>query len=173
MPKRIAIVGRTNVGKSSLFNRFIGRRQAIVYDQPGVTIDKLTATMRDHSFTCIDTAGFEGKIAIPDCELLIVLFDGQVGIQAGDYKLARHCQLLTLPVLYVVNKVDKEQEVRVAPFYKLGVQPLYGVSAKIGIGVNALTAVISERLGGASQTVVSKPTINIALVGRQNAGKSL
>ena len=170
--KRIAIVGRTNVGKSSLFNRLIGRRKAIVYDQPGVTVDRLTATMRDHSFTCIDTAGFQDRISIPECELLLVLFDGQVGIQEGDNKLARYCQQLEQTVLYVVNKVDQEQEIRLAPFYKLGVQPLYGISAKIGIGVGNLIAVITRHLG-VPGVIATKPTINVALVGRQNAGKSL
>ena len=172
--RRVAIVGRANVGKSSLFNRLVGKRKAIVYDRPGVTIDHINAPAKDCSFTCIDTVGYPSDMPALVCDLFIVLFDGQVGVQKGDAALVRHFRQ-EKQVIYAVNKIDKDKNQHLlAAFYKLGIDDkLMSISALRGIGISALVTKIESLLNCSGSSVLAQQHVHVALVGRQNAGKSL
>lgn len=185
----VAIVGRPNVGKSTLFNRLIKRRVAIVHDQPGVTRDRnyfLTSWNRK-SFYLVDTGGFvpeatseidqlvkeQAEIAVAEADLILFIVDGQVGIQTIDLALARKLKQTTKRVLLVANKVDTEDaELEQHTFLRLGLGEPFSVSALNGRNVAELLDQVADFLQ--SQTV-SRPTensISVAVLGRPNVGKS-
>ncbi len=133
----IAIIGRPNVGKSTLFNRLAGRSRAIVIDEPGATRDRNYAecTWNDRPFTLIDTGGFEPaseveilvqmreqtKLAIEEADIILFLMDGRDGLTPADQEIARMLRMVKKTVFYVVNKVDgPRHEALVAEFYRLG-----------------------------------------------------
>lgn len=186
----IAIVGRPNVGKSTLFNRLAGKRKAIVEDEPGVTRDRnyAEASYEDHPFILIDTGGFEPlakdriqqqireqvEVAIQEADFILFVMDGKEGLNPTDMDIAGHLRQVTKPVFYVVNKIDGERhEGEVPDFYRLGVPVLYSISAEHGRGIGELmdevvkvfppTLPEEERL---------EEGIRVALVGRPNVGKS-
>ena len=174
--KTVAIVGRPNVGKSSLFNRLVGYRKAIVYDQPGVTVDRNCAAAAVAPFLCVDTVGFRAADSITPSDLYLVLFDAQVGLHNDDRVLVDGLRQRGLPFICAVNKVDqRKDEPRCLPFYELGIETLCAVSALRRRGLEHLQTVIGKTLCLASVTRRKLPqhVIRIALVGRQNAGKSL
>ncbi len=159
----VAIVGRPNVGKSTLFNRVLGARKAIVEDIPGVTRDRNYALVERFSvpFLLIDTGGFEkdpeeeiGKqvveqtlMAAEECDIILALFDGSVGCQPGDEDVVSLLRRYKKSVVYVVNKCDgAEQAIRVADFYSLGVSELKDCSALHGRGVHELIESILQEL---------------------------
>ena len=159
----VAIVGRPNVGKSTLFNRVLGARKAIVEDIPGVTRDRNYALVERYSvpFLLIDTGGFEtdpeeviGKqvveqtlMAAEECDVILALFDGSVGAQPGDEDVVALLRRYKKSVVYVVNKCDgAEQAIRVADFYSLGVPELKDCSALHGRGVHELIETILAEL---------------------------
>ena len=159
----VAIVGRPNVGKSTLFNRVLGARKAIVEDIPGVTRDRNYALIERFSvpFLLIDTGGFEkdpeeeiGKqvveqtlMAAEECDIILALFDGSVGCQPGDEDVVALLRRYKKSVVYVVNKCDgAEQALRVADFYSLGVPELKDCSALHGRGVHELIETILQEL---------------------------
>ena len=188
----VAIVGRPNVGKSTLFNRLTRRRDAIVDDMPGVTRDRHygDATWNGQTFTLVDTGGiladdedgFAGQIqtqveeAIEDADVIILLLDGKTGVSPFDMELARMLRVIKKPVFAAINKIDSpEQESRLSDFYSLGLDDLYPVSAEHRYGVSdfldALTAGFQSRKTDAESDSPDE-TIRLAVIGRPNVGKS-
>jgi len=186
----VAIIGRPNVGKSTLFNRLARRRQAIVEDEPGVTRDRLyaEASWDDRSFILIDTGGFEpaakenipkqvreqAEVAIQEADLILFLMDGKGGLNPADIEVAHYLRKVAKPVFYVVNKIDGEgQEENVIDFYQLGVPTLYSISAEHGRGVADLMDEVFKVLPPAPlREEGGEGEIRVALVGRPNVGKS-
>ncbi|MCX5914153.1 MAG: ribosome biogenesis GTPase Der, partial [Deltaproteobacteria bacterium] len=186
----IAIVGRPNVGKSTLFNRLVKRRKAIVEDEPGVTRDRnyAEALYEDHPFLLIDTGGFEpaakeripkqvqeqAEVAIQEADLVLFLMDGKEGLNPADIEVAHYLRKVTKPVFYVVNKIDGErQEENVIDFYQLGVPALYSISAEHGRGVaDLMDGVFKVLTPTPLQEEREEGEIRVALVGRPNVGKS-
>jgi len=185
----VAIVGRPNVGKSTLFNRIFGRRKAIVEDIPGVTRDRNYAevTRFDKPFTLIDTGGFEpvseerllvqmreqSQLAVEEADVILFVVDVQQGLTPSDLEVAGMLRRVAKPVLYVVNKVDGDrQESGLAEFYALGVEDIYTVSAEHGRGIDDLMDAVQSLLPPATTPVVDGEEIRLAVVGRPNVGKS-
>lgn len=186
----IAIVGRPNVGKSTLFNRLVGRRQAIVDDKPGATVDRhyATATFYDCTYTLIDTGGFEPEttddllvsmreqslLAIAEADVIFVLFDGREGMVAGDEELVGSLRRSAKPIYWLVNKVDgPSQQANVADFYSMGIDPIYPISAEHGVNVSDLLVDLerahpSEALDSGAHA----NEVKVAVIGRPNVGKS-
>ncbi len=186
----VVIIGRPNVGKSTLFNRLVKRRKAIVEDEPGVTRDRnyAEALYEDHPFLLIDTGGFEpaakepipkqvqeqAEVAIQEADLVLFLMDGKEGLNPADIEVAHYLRKVTKPVFYVVNKIDGErQEENVIDFYQLGVPALYSISAEHGRGVaDLMDGVFKVLTPTPLQEEREEGEIRVALVGRPNVGKS-
>lgn len=186
----IAIIGRANVGKSTLFNRLARKRRAIVEDEPGVTRDRNYAetSWDDHSFILIDTGGFEPtakerlpqqireqtEVAIQEADIILFLMDGREGLLPTDLEVAGYLRKITKPIFYVVNKIDGErQDQGVYDFYRLGVGQIYSISAEHGRGVGDLMDEVLKALPPAfPQEGRAEEEIRVALVGRPNVGKS-
>ena len=185
----VAIVGRPNVGKSTLFNRLLGRRKAIVDDMPGVTRDRNYASVDrfEVPFTLIDTGGFEpvspelllqqmrtqSQLAMDEADVVIFLMDGRAGLTVADREVAAMLRQMKKPVFYVVNKVDGEKvEALSAEFYELGIDNFYTVSAAHNHGINDLMDEIIAVFPKDSLTTEDDDLTRIAVVGRPNVGKS-
>ncbi len=187
----IAIVGRPNVGKSTLFNRLVGRRQAIVEDKPGVTVDRHYGEAQFYRcrYTLIDTGGFEpvaendllvkmraqATIAIEEADIVFFLLDVRDGLLASDEMVDGMLRKTEKPVYYVVNKVDgPRHEEGTYDFYRLGMDKLYSISAEHGVGVDELLTDVEEFYPSHRVRDNEKKAdeLRIALVGRPNAGKS-
>ena len=186
---RIAVVGRQNVGKSTLVNRLFGRREAIAHDDPGVTRDRIEveATWNGRRFGLVDTAGYlhrargvealagrQALRAVEDAQLVLLVVDVTTGITEEDAQLARRLLGADVPVLAVVNKVDApDDEPDAASFHALGLGEPIPVSAKHGRGVGELLDRLVDLLPDApvaSEEEDDEP--RFALVGRPNVGKS-
>jgi GTP-binding protein len=184
----IALVGRPNVGKSTLFNRLVGRRRSIVHDVPGVTRDRLygTATFERWQATVVDTGGFDPSTesdliaavrdqvmtAIDEADLVVFVVDGRAGLTALDDEIASILRKSQRPVLVAVNKIDGAgQESAVADFYRLGFSSVLDLSAEHGRGVAEL---LEAARGQAPPPVVDVKTdgTRVAIIGRPNVGKS-
>jgi GTP-binding protein len=187
----VAIVGRPNVGKSTLFNRLIGRRLALVADTAGVTRDRnyAEAECNGRRFTLIDTGGFaeetddlharvqlQAQAAIEECDLIIFVVDGRSGPTSSDLDLASFLRKSGKSVLLAVNKIDSEaQSAGTADFYRLGIKDVFAVSAEHGLGLTDLLDRICELLPPPSPPIEQgskEGAIRIAIVGRPNVGKS-
>jgi GTPase len=188
----VVIVGRPNVGKSTLFNRITGQRRAIVGDEPGITRDRIHgfAEHDGRRFEVIDTGGIvlndqeyipgqilhQAEMALRDAAHIILLVDGRSEITGSDRDLAQMLQRLGKPVSVAVNKADTvARNAQSGEFYELGVGEVFPVSAEHGIGVHALldhvTADFPE--GGESEaTPAEAKGIKVAIIGRPNVGKS-
>jgi len=188
----VAIVGRQNVGKSTLLNRLAGRRIAIVEDLPGTTRDRLTAGVSwlDKEFTVIDTGGVEAKgsssftseinrqvnIAIDEADLILLLVDAKDGLMPSDQDLAALLRPVKKRVMLVVNKADNDKLDMAAPeFARLGLGEPIAISAYHGRGINALLDALLARLPASPAATAVKPAegLKIAIVGRPNVGKSM
>jgi len=184
----VAIVGRPNVGKSTLYNRILGRRVAIVEDHPGVTRDRNYADARwqDKSFIIVDTGGFEPEskdrmltlmrnqttLAIEEADFIIFLMDGQEGLIPSDIEVAQRLRRSGKPILYAVNKIDgPKHEKNLADFTRLGVERLYPLSALHGPGFYEFMEALYGLLPKAGKEE-SLRYPKIAIVGRPNVGKS-
>jgi GTP-binding protein len=194
----IAIVGRPNVGKSTLFNRLIGQRKAIVHDQPGVTRDRHYAEgeWAGHHFTLVDTGGYEVEpesslfvqmrrqveSAIQEAGLILLIVDGRSGLTSDDREMASKLRRLGKKTVLVVNKIDtaKQEEV-LGEFYELGFEKVYPVSAEHGRGVgelleeivqNPMSKVISHQTLDLKPETSDSSMIRVAILGRPNVGKS-
>ncbi len=187
--KLVAIVGRPNVGKSTLFNRILGQRKAIVEDFPGVTRDRNYAevTRFGTPFMLIDTGGFEpasenallvqmreqSQFAIEEADLILFVMDGKSGLTPSDTEVAAMLRKVSKPVLYVVNKVDGErQEEAAVEFYSLGIDQLITVSAEHGRGIDDLMEEVTALLPTAQRSEAEEGTTRLAVIGRPNVGKS-
>ena len=185
----IAIVGRPNVGKSTLFNRIAGGRKAIVEDEPGVTRDRNYADVKweDRTFTLIDTGGFEPvskdrmfiqmreqcQLAMDESDAILFVMDGKDGLTPSDKEIADILRRQEKPVFYVVNKVDgPKHEDKVFEFYGLGVEPIYSVSAEQRYGVNDLVDEVVKILPASAEVENDAQATRVAIVGRPNVGKS-
>ncbi len=185
----VAIVGRPNVGKSTLFNRILGRRLAIVEDFPGVTRDRNYAVVNrfERPFTLIDTGGFEpasedrlltqmreqSQLAVEEADVIIFLLDGREGLTPADQEVAARLRQVDKPVLFAVNKVDgPSQEAGIGDFYGLGIDALWPVSAEHGLGVADLVEQIIAVLPPAPAPRGDSEETRLAIIGRPNVGKS-
>jgi GTP-binding protein len=190
-PPLVAIVGRPNVGKSTLFNRLAGGHNAIVEDEPGVTRDRRYGEMdwAGRRFRVVDTGGLDlsaaGSIAravlsqamraVEEADLVLFVIDAIEGLTAGDRDAAEALRRAGKPVVWVANKVDgSSKEALAAELYELGADEVVAVSAAHGRNVSELCDAIQARLPNAPPLVEEEPErpIRVALVGRPNAGKS-
>lgn len=188
----IAIVGRPNVGKSTLFNRFAGRRRAIVDDVPGMTRDRIVEAIEvaGRRVFIVDTAGFEAasegtlgaavqsqaRAAVRDADAILFVVDGLAGLLPEDDAISRELRKSRHPIALLVNKIDTPRhEARAAEFHKLGFARTRTVSAEHGRGAwDALEEVVEEMPAGepAEAEETDSDTVRIAVVGRPNVGKS-
>ena len=184
----VAIVGRPNVGKSTLFNRLIGRRVAIVEDTPGVTRDRIyqDAEWLNYAFTLIDTGGIEpasediiavqmrrqAELAIETADVIVFLVDGREGMTSADMEVAEMLRRSNKPVVLAVNKIDAPKfEEAMYEFYALGLGDPHTISSSQGLGLgDLLDAVVKDFPKDLEQT--DSERVNIAVVGKPNVGKS-
>ncbi|HYV01524.1 MAG TPA: ribosome biogenesis GTPase Der [Actinomycetota bacterium] len=185
---RVAIVGRPNVGKSTLLNRLLGRRDAISHESAGVTRDRLERLVMwgGRTFALIDTGGFvhrpsgieaavarQAGRAAKEADLILLVVDATTGVLEADELIAGDLRRTARPVLVVVNKVDAEaQEPLAAEFHSLGLGEPFAVSAQHGRGAGDLLDRILELIPGGSQPELEDDIPRFALVGRPNVGKS-
>ena len=187
MPFKVAIVGRPNVGKSSLFNRIIGERLSITDDVAGVTRDRLYARAQwlTKNFRVIDTGGIDigdapflnqikaqAQIAMDEADVILFVVDGKVGLTDSDYYIAKLLYKTEKPVILAVNKIDDiNQATNIYEFYALGFSDPIATSAQHGIGIgDLLDKVISHMTD--EEEVYDDNTIRFCVVGRPNVGKS-
>lgn len=190
----IAIVGRTNVGKSTLFNRLAGRRLAIVEDTPGVTRDRSYAFIDRHNrkFTLIDTGGLIGEeehdfsaavraqaeLAIAEADIVIAIFDGRVGLHPQDQDVVAILRRSAKPVYWVINKCEQPAaKTGAIEFYQLGIDHFFCVSALHGDGVSDLLDAIFAELTPTKEhpdTPINSENqaVRLAILGKPNVGKS-
>lgn len=183
----IVIVGRPNVGKSTLFNRLTGTRRSIVTNEPGITRDRIygVVTWDGRSFELVDTGGIvpeekagipgeilrQAHVAIEKAVRVVQVVDGRSGPIPLDAELAQLLRRAGKPPVLAVNKVDSPQQSQLAaPFYELGSE-VFPISAEHGFGVDTLLDALTRDMP-AGEAVASKPDINIAIIGRPNVGKS-
>ncbi|OIP92251.1 MAG: ribosome biogenesis GTPase Der [Syntrophaceae bacterium CG2_30_49_12] len=185
----VAIIGRPNVGKSTLFNRLAGRNKAIVIDEPGATRDRHNAdcTWDDKSFLLIDTGGFvpaatetilmqmreQAHQAMEEADVIIFLMDGRSGLTHEDIEIAEILRRLEKPVFFVINKIDSlKQENLAYEFYRLGMEKIYTISALHGLGMGELMDDVSGHFPPALTDREEEDRIKIAVIGKPNVGKS-
>ena len=184
----VAIIGRPNVGKSTLFNRLIGRRLAIVEDTPGVTRDRIYADAEwlNYTFTLIDTGGIEpesediiakqmrrqAELAIETADVILFLTDGREGLTAADEEVAAMLRRSHKPVVLAVNKLDAPKfHEAVYDFYALGLGDPIIISAGQGIGLGDMLDAVCAGFPKDGEEPEEHP-LNIAVVGKPNVGKS-
>jgi GTP-binding protein len=185
----VAIVGKPNVGKSTLFNRLVGKHMAITEDFPGVTRDRIygTCTWLDKIFAVVDTGGFmpvtddpmmssmqfQTRLAIEEADIIVCLFDGQAELTVTDYELVECLRQGKKPVYYVINKIDgSRHEQKVLDFYRLGISDFIPISAEHKLGLDGLLDKICESMESSEVEEDKEPAMRIAVVGRPNVGKS-
>lgn len=186
----VAIVGRPNVGKSSLFNYIVGRRISIVEDTPGVTRDRIyaDAEWRGRKFSLVDTGGIEpaseevipaqmrrqAEMAVELASVIVLMVDAKEGMTAADSEIASMLMRSGKPLVLCVNKVDNigEPPPEIYEFYALGIGDPVTVSATHGLGIGDLLDAIFENLPGETEEESDEEVIKVAVVGKPNAGKS-
>jgi GTP-binding protein len=186
----VAIVGRPNVGKSTLFNRLTGGRVAIVEDTPGVTRDRLyrDAEWLGQSFTVVDTGGIEfsggedsitnqirkqAEIAVAEADVILLLVDSRAGLLPQDEEIAAQLRKTSKPVILVVNKVEQfKDNSDLYDFYRLGFEDLVCISAEHGLNTGDLLDLVVSKFPVPPEDETEPDVIKIAVVGRPNVGKS-
>ena len=185
----IAIVGRPNVGKSTLFNRIVGGKKAIVSNEPGVTRDRNYADVEweESVFTLIDTGGFEPvskdriftqmreqcQLAMDEADVILFVMDGKEGLTPSDKEIANILRQVNKSVFYIVNKIDgPEHEEKAFEFYGLGVETIYSISAEHRYGVDGLMDEVMKVLPKLAEEKWDSQATKVAVIGRPNVGKS-
>jgi GTP-binding protein len=186
----IAIIGRPNVGKSTLFNRLSQKSKAIVINEPGATRDRNYAdcTWHGKGFTLIDTGGFEPvstekilvqmreqtTLAMEESDVIIFLMDGREGLVPSDIEISQILRRIEKPVFFAINKIDGMKHENLAyDFYQLGIETLYSVSAQHGAGIHELMDDVAKCLPCTEETdSFAESPIRIAVIGKPNVGKS-
>ena len=187
----LAVVGRPNVGKSTLVNRILGRREAVVQDTPGVTRDRVSypAEWAGRDFTLVDTGGWEidvkgldrsvaeqAEIAVDLADAVVLVLDATVGVTASDERIVEMLRAKNKPIILAANKVDSPlQEADAAYLWSLGLGEPYPISALHGRGTGDLLDVVMKVLPTESAVASALPSggpRRVALVGRPNVGKS-
>jgi GTP-binding protein len=185
----VAIIGRPNVGKSTLFNRLIGARRSIVGDIPGMTRDRIygEGEWQNRAFRVVDTGGIvpddeavipsnifkQARAAIDEASLLLFMVDVRDGITPIDEELARRLRALDKPVFVVANKADTTHVADFAgEFHRFGYEEVFPISAEHGVGFGDLLDAMIERLPAVEVAERKQREINVAVIGRPNVGKS-
>jgi GTP-binding protein len=185
----ISIVGRANVGKSTLFNRIAGKRRALVSREPGMTRDRRieVATWLGRSFRLVDTGGLQGeedtisrlisaqvRKAIAASDLILFVVDGREGITGRDQEIASFLRRSNRPVFLLVNKSDapRQSDQMAAEFHELGFERIFAVSAEHGLNVDEVLDAIIEKLDLSIEEVEAEKGIGVVVLGKPNAGKS-
>ena len=188
----LAIVGRPNVGKSTLFNKLLGERKAIVDDSPGVTRDRNygEAEWAGRKFQLIDTGGLDtdaeggleesiqkqSRLALREADVILFLFDGKGGLNPLDREAVGLLRKEDKPVLFAVNKIDSRQRAdNLYEFYALGIDPLFSISAEHGLGISDLMDEVVQQFPNTEESdekTEEKAPLRISVVGRPNVGKS-
>ena len=196
----LAIVGRPNVGKSTLFNRLVGSRRAIVGDEPGITRDRLygEADWRGRNFRVVDTGGIipeekdlipaeifrQAKVALQEADAIVMVVDARSEVAAPDIDLARLLLRSGKPVFLAINKIDTgKQDSLIEDFHRLGIRNQYGISAEHGRGLDDLLDALIEVLPKSPteatrnseetpQEEAAPAEVNVAIIGHPNVGKS-
>jgi len=183
----VAIIGRPNVGKSTLFNRLVGRRQAIVHDMPGITRDRITGTVElaeGRPIQVVDTGGLvpgddplglnqQVFMAVEESDLLLFVVDGKQGLVSADEEVWSHFRRFNKPAVLVVNKGDtKEAQNRFSEFYRLGIDRQILISAEHGGGIGDLREALALVLPEIPDIPTPENAPAVAIVGRPNVGKS-
>ena len=186
MKKTICIIGKPNVGKSTIFNRLIKDKKAIILDEPGVTRDRIygTATYNNKSFFLIDTGGIEignnnfnedikaqAELAIDESDLILFVVDGKNDLDANDYLIRDMLLRTKKEVIVVANKIDNDnRKDNIYSFYELGFEKIFAVSAEHNIGFRELLDYITSKMPETEEVMDS--TLKFAIIGRPNVGKS-
>ncbi|MDN5364433.1 MAG: GTPase [Eubacteriales bacterium] len=184
----VALVGRPNVGKSTLFNRITGERKAIVEDRPGVTRDRLYADAfwRDREFILVDTGGIEfevedeiarqvkkqARLALEEADVVVFLTDGREGLTLLDREVANLLRRTRKPVILAVNKIENFQNADIYDFYQLGLGDPIPISAAHGLNTGDLLDAVVANLPPETGEEYDEEVIKIAVAGRPNVGKS-
>lgn len=185
----VAIIGRPNVGKSTLFNRLVGSRRSIVGDLPGITRDRIygDATWQERMFRLVDTGGIvpddealipanifrQARAAIDEASLLLLMVDVRAGISPLDEELAQRLRSLGKPVFVVANKADTARVAdHAGEFHQFGYDDVFPVSAEHGNGTAELLDAIIEKLPTVAAVERKRDEISVAIIGRPNVGKS-
>ncbi|KIL44213.1 ribosome biogenesis GTPase Der [Jeotgalibacillus soli] len=184
----VAIVGRPNVGKSTIFNRIVGERISIVEDIPGVTRDRIysSAEWLTHEFNVIDTGGIDigdapfleqirqqAEIAIDEADVIIFMTNGREGVTSADEQVAKILYRSSKPVVLAVNKVDNpEMREQIYDFYALGFGEPYPISGSHGLGLGDLLDAVAAHFKPIEEVSYGEEVIKFSLIGRPNVGKS-
>lgn len=189
MKPLVVIVGRPNVGKSSLFNAIVGGKKAIVEDSPGVTRDRNYADVsyNGKEFTLVDTGGFfihsdeplqkeikkQVELALEEADCVIAVFDGKEGLNPLDKEIADYLRSIEKPLFFIVNKIDHpSHEKKLLEFYSLGMEKLYPTSAEHNIGITELVDDIVFFLPNLVQKEEKTYDARVVVLGKPNVGKS-
>ncbi|OMF30421.1 ribosome biogenesis GTPase Der [Paenibacillus sp. FSL H8-0259] len=185
----VAIVGRPNVGKSTIFNRLIGDRLAIVEDKPGITRDRIygVSDWNGKSFSVIDTGGIEidgedailksirvqAELAIEEADVIVFMCEAKSGLTSSDEEVAQILFRSGKPIVLAINKVDNMKRTEdIYEFYSLGIGDPIGISGSHGTGIGDLLDAVVERLPDKTDEEYDDDVIRVALIGRPNVGKS-
>ena len=185
----IAIIGRANVGKSTLFNKICKKRSAIVNNTPGVTRDRMysSAEWFEKTFMVVDTGGIDlgGKdvietqvrdqadFALEESEAIIFVADGRQGTTPQDREIVAKIRNSGKPLFLAVNKIDDPKiEEKMYEFYELGIKHTFAISAEHGLGISALLECLTENYPQTAPVEIETEAIKVAVIGRPNVGKS-